>query len=72
MYSMHLILYGNPQSREAACNLLSNLKEVKCERATENPWEVKLALFEPIKETSLIPLLRQSGIHGFRLVEIID
>ena len=44
-------------------------KEVKREEKANYPWEVRLALLEPINENSLIPLLRQSGIHGFRLVK---
>lgn len=69
---MHLVLYGSSQAREKAVNLLCNLKMVKREESTENPCEVKLTLSEPIKEISLIPLLRQSGIYGFRLIETND
>ena len=72
MHIISIVLYGSPQSRELAKNLLTNLKEVKREEKANCPWEVRLAVFEPINETSLIPLLRQSGIHGFRLVETQD
>ena len=70
VYMLRLILYGNQQKRDIARNLLANLKEVKREESAAHPCEVKLTLSEPINETSLIPLLRQSGIHGFRLVEV--
>ena len=72
VYKMRLILYGSPQKREIARNLLANLKEVKREESTNRSCEVNLTLFAPMKETSLIPLLRQSGIHGFKLVDAGD
>ena len=69
MHIISIVLYGSPQSRDLAKSLLTNLKEVKREEKANYPWEVRLALLEPINENSLIPLLRQSGIHGFRLVK---
>ena len=69
MYRVSLILYGNSQSCELAKGFLDNLMEVKRTESLKNPHKISLVLLEPIKETSLIPLLRKSGIQGFRLVE---
>ena len=69
MYRVSLILYGNSQSCELAKGFLDNLMEVKRTESSKNPHEISLVLLEPIKETSLIPLLRKSGIQGFRLIE---
>lgn len=69
MYRISLILYGNAQSCEIAKGLLLNQAEVKMEEVSNNPWKVNLILSERLNENSLIPLLRKSGIHGFRLVE---
>lgn len=70
MYIMTVNLYGSFQTRELARNLVLNLKEVKREERADHPWEMRIVLSYPIKESSLIPLLRQSGIQGFRLGEI--
>lgn len=67
LYMLRIILYGSPQSREAAKTLLLNQNEVIREERSEKTGTIRLLLNTPIKETSLIPLLRQSGIHGFRL-----
>jgi len=72
MHKVSLILYGNPQSREIAKGMLLNRAEVKREADSNEPWRINLILSEPMNEKSLIPLLRQSGIHGFRLVENQD
>ena len=70
VYTMKIMLYGTQNSREIAKQLLLNQKEVLQKECGSELWSVRLTLNEPIKETSLIPLLRQSGIHGFRLVEV--
>ena len=67
MYRMKISLYGSPMGREAAKILLLNQKEVIREEHSDKMGVVRLMLNTPIKETSLVPLLRQSGIHGFRL-----
>jgi len=69
MYKISLILYGKSQACAKAKGLILNQKEAKQEESTNYYWEVNVILSEPINETSLIPLLRQSGIYGFRLVE---
>ena len=70
MYEIDVILYGNISERELAESLLLNLSEVKRESSSKEHRALRLLLSEPIKETSLISMLHQSGIHGFRLVEI--
>ena len=72
MYHQHIILYGSLAAQEMARNLLQNLEAVKREESLHNGSEIRLTLDQPLKETSLISLLRQSGIHGFRLVEMQD
>ena len=72
MRRMNLILYGSSVSQELARNLLENMMEVKRESVGCHSGEVQLIISKPIKETSLIPLLRPSGIHGFRLVSTDD
>ena len=69
MYHQRIILYGGPAAKEMARSILQNLEVVRREESINNGSEVRLLLSQPLKETSLIPLLRNSGIHGFRLVE---
>ena len=68
MYMMKIVLYGTQRSKELAKDLLVNQKEVARDQCASAPNAICLALHEPMKETSLIPLLRNSGIQGFRLV----
>ena len=70
MYHQRIILYGSSASRETARSVLQNLESVRREEGANNGMEIRLILSKPLKETSLIPLLRHSGIHGFRLVEM--
>ena len=70
MYHQRIILYGSSAARKRARNILENLEEVRREETLNNGTEMRLLLSKPLKETSLIPLLRSSGIHGFRLVEV--
>lgn len=68
--SISIILYGSPSSQALAKALLENMPEVKRDSEYDHHLGgLRLILYNPIKETSLIPLLRQSGIHGFRLVD---
>ena len=69
MYHQRIILYGNAASQALARNMLQNMETVKREESINDGGEIQLLLSEPLKETSLIPLLRKSGLHGFRLVE---
>ena len=67
MYTMMITLYGSFQARESARSLLLNLQEVKREEQSDCSWKIKVISDQLIKESSLIPLLRRSGIQGFRL-----
>ena len=69
MYHQKIILYGSSSARESARNMLENLEVVRREECINNGMEIRMILSKPLKETSLIPLLRHSGIYGFRLVE---
>ena len=72
MQSVWLILYGNAADQETAKHLLEGLHQIKRIDEMRTPSELRLVLRDPIKESSLIPLLRQSGIHGFRLIASIN
>ena len=63
-----LYLYGAPASRELAKLLLENLPQIRRMDVSADLSEIKLLTASPIDESSLIPLLAQSGISGFRLV----
>ncbi|MGN0996945.1 MAG: hypothetical protein ACI4PG_08540 [Candidatus Ventricola sp.] len=63
-----LYLYGAPASRELAKLLLENLPQLRRIDASADLSEIKMLTASPIDEISLIPLLAQSGISGFRLV----
>ena len=69
MPNMCVILYGNAAAQETARHLLEELEQVKRTDLLQSPARLRLILNAPIRETSLIPLLRQSGIQGYRLVE---
>ena len=71
MYYQRIILYGSAEAQKTARNILQNLEVVRREEATENGAEIRLILSKRLKETSLIPLFRQSGIYGFKLVETL-
>lgn len=61
-----IILYGNQNACDKAQALLENLPEVKrADKISHN--EIRLLLHDPLHEKSLIPLLADSGISGFRL-----
>ncbi|MGN1367334.1 MAG: hypothetical protein ACI4WX_00560 [Aristaeellaceae bacterium] len=62
-----LTLYGPSDALKRACGLLENLPQVKRLSCTSDLSQMKLLSSEPIDENSLIPLLAQSGISGFRL-----
>lgn len=72
MYTIRIVMYGAPQAKELAKALLINQNQVLREDYSSVHGTLQLTLKEPIKETSLIPLLRQSGIHGFRLDKVRD
>ena len=72
MYIQRIILYGSPAAQSKAQNLLQNLVEVQREDCLAGGAEIRLILNKPLKETSLISLLRPSGIQGFRLVHTKD
>lgn len=63
-----IALYGSASSREQAKLLLENLPQVKRMDVSADMAEVRLILRSPLRENSLIPLLAQSGISGFRLI----
>ena len=63
-----LYLYGAPAARELAKLLLENLPQLRRIDACADLSEIKMLTASPIDEMSLIPLLAQSGISGFRLV----
>jgi len=62
-----IYLYGNAFSCEKARLLLEDLPQVKQINASSLPM-LRLRLCAPLHEKSLIPLLAQSGISGFRLI----
>ena len=62
-----LTLYGPSDAVRRARGLLENLPQVKRLNCTSDLSQMKLLSSEPIDENSLIPLLAQSGISGFRL-----
>ena len=62
-----LTLYGQTDALEKAKGMLENLPQVKRLNCTSDLSHLKLMSSEPIDEISLIPLLAQSGISGFRL-----
>ena len=64
-----LTLFGPSESREWARSMLENLPQVKRLSCAADGSQIKLISCEPLDENSLIPLLAQSGIHGFRLNE---
>ena len=63
-----LYLYGAPAARELAKLLLENLPQLRRIDACADLSEIKMLTASPIDEMSLIPLLAQSGLSGFRLV----
>ena len=63
-----IFIYGSPTSCEKAKALLENLPQVKRVDPSSTFAEIRLLLQNPLHEMSLIPLLAQSGISGFRLV----
>ena len=67
MYYLKIVLYGSVDAQKTARNILQNLDIVRREEI--NSGEIGLILSEPLKETSLISLLRSSGIYGFRLAK---
>lgn len=64
-----LILYGNAAAQEQAKELLAGTGQIRLIESGQRLTGHYLFLNGCIKEISLIPLLRRSGIHGFRLVE---
>lgn len=62
-----LTLFGQTDTLERARGILENLPQVKRLSCTADLSHMKLVSGEPLDESSLIPLLAQSGISGFRL-----
>ena len=62
-----LTLYGQTDALERARGLLENLPHVKRLSCTADLSHMKLVSSGPLDESSLIPLLAESGISGFRL-----
>ena len=62
-----LTLYGQPSTLVKAKGILENLPQVKRIDCSADLSQIKLISTEPLHENSLIPLLAQSGISGFRL-----
>lgn len=62
-----LTLYGQTDALERARGMLENLPQVKRLSCTADLSHMKLVSGELLDESSLIPLLAQSGISGFRL-----
>ena len=61
-------LYGSLESRIMAKTLLENLPHIRRIDTYSDQRILRLLADEPEKEKSLIPLLAQSGISGFRLM----
>lgn len=64
-----LTLYGPLSALERARGLLENLPEVKRLSCAADLTQMRLISSELLHENSLIPLLAQSGVSGFRLNE---
>lgn len=64
-----LTLYGPTSALERARGLLENLPEVKRLSCSADLSRMRLISSEFLHENSLIPLLAQSGVSGFRLSE---
>lgn len=64
-----LTLFGQTDALERAKGILENLPQVKRLSCAADLSHMKLVSSEPLDESSLIPLLAQSGISGFRLNE---
>jgi len=62
-----LVLYGGFEQRRNAQLLLENLPQVK--RIDTDSSTLRIVCSESCNENSLIPLLRTSGISGFRLLK---
>ena len=62
-----LTLFGQTDALERARGILENLPQVKRLSCTADLSHMKLVSSEPLDESSLIPLLAQSSISGFRL-----
>lgn len=62
-----LSLYGPTAALERARGMLENLPQIKCLNCTADLSQMTLLSSEPLHENSLIPLLAQSGVSGFRL-----
>ncbi|MGN0774480.1 MAG: hypothetical protein ACI4MP_11915 [Candidatus Ventricola sp.] len=62
-----LTLYGQAAALEKAKGLLENLPQIKRLDCTADLSQIKLISSELLSENSLIPLLAQSGVSGFRL-----
>ena len=69
MKKAEIILYGSADAQDRAQMLLQAHYGI-CENSPiKNHAQRNLHLLTEVKETSLIPLLRSSGIQGFRLVD---
>ena len=66
-FCMLLTLFGQTDALEKARGVLENLPQVKRLSCAADLSQIKLVSSEPLDEISLIPLLAQSGISGFRL-----
>lgn len=62
-----LTLFGPPAAREMAKLLLENQPQIRRIDASSDVGVLRLFLCAQLEENSLIPLLAQSGISGFRL-----
>ena len=67
-YCVWLALYGQTEALQKAKGMLENLPKIRSMRCSADLSQMKLVSSEPLYENSLLPLLAQSGISGFRLV----
>jgi len=63
-----ITLYGSSASQKAAILMLENLPQIKRIDATGQPGILRLMTDSSLNEKTLIPLLAESGISGFRVV----
>lgn len=68
MENTEIILYGNAASQNKAQLVLQEHYSISEPDPVHSTAERRLLFMSPVNEISLIPLLRQSGIQGFRLI----
>lgn len=69
LFCIRIVLYGSLQARSHACGILENLPQVKRVECSREKTEIRITTDDKLNENSLLPLLRRSGVSGFRLIE---